>query len=82
MSQVDSNIKAVEELGAKIGYGELMSIASGLWRHSLREKGYPVSGAFIPTCPPFVKEDCLFPETIEGGDKRITNYYNTKNGTK
>ena len=50
-------IAAVKLVGEKIGYGNLMSIASALWRRMLRQEGYPVSGAFYPTCPDFIKED-------------------------
>jgi len=50
-------IKEVKELGEKIGYGNMMSIASALWRKSLKEKDYPISGAFVPTCLEFIKED-------------------------
>lgn len=43
-------IEAVKQLGEAIGYGHLMALASALWRKSLKEKGYPTSGAFIGTC--------------------------------
>lgn len=50
-------IKEVKELGEKIGYGNMMAIASALWRKSLKDKSYPVSGAFVPTCSSFIKEE-------------------------
>lgn len=42
-------VEAVMYLGDNIGYGHLMSLASALWRKSLKEKNYPESGAFVPT---------------------------------
>jgi hypothetical protein len=47
---MEQDIESVKILGEQIGYGHLMSIASALWRKSLKEKGYPESGAFVPTC--------------------------------
>lgn len=47
---MEKDIDAVKQLGEQIGYGNMMTIASALWRKSLREKGYPDSGAFVPTC--------------------------------
>ena len=42
----------VKKLGAEIGYGNMMALASALWRKMLREK-YPdndiTGGAFVPT---------------------------------
>lgn len=52
-----NDIKSVKEIGEKIGYGHLMSLASSLWRKSLKEQGYPIVGAFVPTCIPFVKKE-------------------------
>ncbi len=46
---IKSEVKAVKELGDEIGYGHLMALASALWRKSLKEKGFPESGAFVPT---------------------------------
>lgn len=39
----------VKELADAIGYGNLMCITSALWRDLLKEKGYPTSGAFVPS---------------------------------
>ena len=62
-------IKAVKELGEKIGYGNMMSIASALWRKSAKEKGHPISGVFVPTCLEFIKED------LQYLDKRGREFY-------
>lgn len=48
---------AVKLVGEKIGYGNLMDIASTLWRRHLRDNGYPESGAFYPTCPSFIDKE-------------------------
>lgn len=40
--------KKVKELGEQIGYGNMMSLASALWRKMLTEKGVGASGAFVP----------------------------------
>lgn len=50
-------VNRVKKMGEQIGYGHLMSIASALWRKSLEDKGYPVSGAFVPTCLPFIEKE-------------------------
>jgi hypothetical protein len=47
-------IQLVKDLGEQIGYGHLMILASALWRKSLKDKGYPEIGAFVPTCMPFI----------------------------
>jgi len=52
-----AEVNRVKELGEQIGYGHLMSIASALWRKNLEDSGYPVSGAFVPTCLPFVEKE-------------------------
>ncbi len=44
-----SEIRAVHELGEKIGYGNLMNLASALWAIDLESKGIPDSGAFVAT---------------------------------
>lgn len=46
---LESEVQMVKAIGDKIGYGHLMELASALWRKDLREKGYPESGAFVPT---------------------------------
>ena len=41
--------EAVKQLGTQIGYGNMMQLASDLWKKDMIAKGYPVSGVFIPT---------------------------------
>ena len=45
-----------------------MSIASALWRKNLEDSGYPTSGAFVPTCLPFVEK-----ELADGYNKMYDN---------
>ena len=48
--------EAVKFIGEQIGYGNMMTIASALWRNKLKESGIPEGGAFIPTLPCAVKD--------------------------
>lgn len=52
-----SEVNKVRELGEQMGYGQMMEIASALWRKSLTEKGYPQSGAFVATILKCIKEE-------------------------
>ena len=52
----EGEYNAVKLVGEKIGYGNLMTIASALWRRSMRDSGYPESGVFVPVCPSGVDE--------------------------
>jgi hypothetical protein len=63
-------ILSVKNLGEVIGYGQLMCLASALWRESLKEKGYPIMGAFVPTIRDFIED----PETLEMIDRDIIFY--------
>ena len=38
----------VKELGEQIGYGNMMALASALWRKMLIDSGGNASGAFVP----------------------------------
>lgn len=59
---IKAEVIQVKELGEKIGYGHLMELASALWRKSLEEKGYPISGAFIPTIGACIEKE-MFDKT-------------------
>jgi len=54
----DLEVDAVKSLGEKIGYGNMMEIASALWRENLRQRGYPIIGAFIPVLECDIKSGC------------------------
>jgi hypothetical protein len=38
----------VRQLGEKIGYGNMMQLASECWEEMMIAEGYPTSGVFIP----------------------------------
>jgi hypothetical protein len=50
-------IEAVNQLGDAIGYGNMMTLATALWRKSLRDEEYPQSDAFIATIYGLLDED-------------------------
>lgn len=62
-------IEAVKQLGEAIGYGNMMSLATALWRKKLRDRGYPEDGAFIGTVYPLLNE-----EGKEIADKEVPVY--------
>ena len=57
--------QAAKALGASIGYGHMMALASALWRKDMIEKGYPVSGVFVPAMPSDV-----IPEYLNEGEMK------------
>jgi len=77
---MDKEIEAVKALGEQIGYGNMMEIASALWRKSLREKNYPESGAFVTTCiGMFDKEgEDLAKEEADRYDSYIERHFKNK----
>ncbi len=78
MNTKDEILK-LKELGDEIGYGHLMSLASALWRQSLQEKGYPVSGAFIPALEASVDKEMLYSaqHTKKNYDEIVAKALNT-----
>ena len=70
----------VRNLGEKIGYGNMMYLASSLWKQSLREQGYPESGAFIPALQSDIKSNG--PHRRRGEFWVTTVLRNFKNGKK
>lgn len=54
--RTEQEIKSVKALGDEIGYGNLMCIASALWRNMLRRNNFPINGAFVPVLMYGVKE--------------------------
>lgn len=57
METIKKEVLEVKELGDRIGYGHLMTIASALWRKLLKDSGTPETGAFVPTIYPFLNKD-------------------------
>ena len=47
---IKEEVLTVKKLGDRIGYGNMIALASSLWRKLLKESGVPESGAFIPCC--------------------------------
>lgn len=69
-----AEIELVELVAKEIGYGHLMSLASALWRKSLADKNYPVSGAFVPTIDKFIKDEYQDTSSTENYDEMIKKY--------
>jgi len=46
-----SEEELVRELGEKIGYGNMMDLASECWQDVMIKNGYPTSGVFITALP-------------------------------
>ena len=61
--RIKIEVEQVKQLGEQIGYGHMMELASALWRKSLEEKGYPISGAFIPTIGQCIEKE-MFKATV------------------
>ncbi len=68
ITNLKSEVKAVKE----IGYGHLMALASALWKKSLKEKGYPESGAFVPAILQYVQKEIV--EKTEGERKMYDSF--------
>jgi hypothetical protein len=65
----EQEILAVKQLGEAIGYGNMMSIATSLWRKSLKDNGWPQGGAFIGTI-----YQLLTDEGKEIADRELSHY--------
>lgn len=46
-----------KELGEKIGYGNLMEIASALWVLEFQKRELPVDGVLVPTGVSFINDE-------------------------
>jgi hypothetical protein len=68
--KIHCEILMVKELGELIGYGNLMCMASALWREDMLKRGYPISGVFVPVLP--------FDVQIEDYDDRQEHYEDLK----
>ena len=66
-------ILQVKSLGDSIGYGNLMTIASALWRYDLKIKNYPIEGAFVARIGKLDKYDRLHDKEIA---KLLSNKFN------
>lgn len=77
----DRSWDEVRELGDRIGYGELMSVASIIWAAKLIDQGLPDEGAFYPTAIFNMKESNLTKGEVDYRKKWIEEYrkYNNPN---
>lgn len=69
----------VQYIGEQIGYGNLMTIASALWRIRLRNLGYSESGAFVPALRSDIKEG-VSPTDVDRIYQLIISNMTPKNG--
>ena len=56
---------SVKQLGDKIGYGNLMSWASALWRKELDNMDCPVNGAFVPRIDELGYDEKIYDDWVE-----------------
>ena len=63
---IEQEREAVKLLGEAMGYGNMMLLASDLWKEMLIQEGYPISGAFVPALPCDVIKRTINPPTPEG----------------
>lgn len=62
---IDRHWKEVQDLGDKIGYGELMTVASIIWASKLIDQGLPDEGAFYATGLFNMKDSDITKDDIE-----------------
>ena len=69
-------IRLVKELGERIGYGNLMRVASALWAKELDDWSI-TSGAFVPAIMSFIKDEYIDMLQKESEIERswVDNYY-------
>jgi len=67
-------IQEVKKLGEQIGYGNMMSIASALWRKLLRQKQHSDKGALVPML--MNKKSKRLVNELEIYDSLINNFDN------
>ena len=69
---MDYEIELVKQIGEKIGYGNMMDIASALWKMQLVESGLSEeaasNAAFVPACLPFIKKKWRKASAVERDD--------------
>ncbi|WP_303834686.1 hypothetical protein [Ruminococcus flavefaciens] len=69
-------VLVVKSLGEKIGYGNLMDIASVLWAEDLQRHAEPDIGAFYPAILTQLKDDDLKEDAIRNRFRKIQLYKN------
>lgn len=78
--QYQREVLAVKALGDQIGYGNMMNIASALWRDMLEKSGAPKIGAHIPTGKSCIKKKDLkwIQKELDRTDKTIQSIIKTQ----
>lgn len=71
---IERHWKEVQDLGDKIGYGELMTVASIIWASKLIDEGLPDDGAFYPTGLFNMKDSDITKDEVEYR-KAWVNFY-------
>lgn len=74
MNILKSEILIVKALGERIGYGNLMDIASILWAGNLQRYGNPDIGAFYPAILTQLQDDELKEKAIQNRFRKIQLY--------
>lgn len=76
--RLKTEITLVKNLGDKIGYGNLMSLASALWRKKLVDDGYlkelVESSVFVPVSVDYVKDEWI--DEVKDSASILDNYIN------
>jgi len=75
---INQEIKAVEMLGETIGYGNMMALASAIWRKKLKDSGIPEIGAFVPTISSFIKKGYYSKENQAQYDNEISKHFESQ----
>jgi len=65
MNDMKEEIIKTKQLGEEIGYGNLMMIASALWRHSLGKINSPIIGAFVPRIDKLDEDDKNYDKLVQ-----------------
>ena len=69
-----SEEELVRELGEKIGYGNMMDLASECWSDDMIKNGYPTSGVFITALPSDSNQRVI--EELEEIERMFPNDFN------
>lgn len=72
--EILKNMAEVKKLGERIGYGNMMAIATALWKKDLTDNGYPDSGAFYGVPKAGIKKDWM--TAVENDEKVYAEYLN------
>jgi hypothetical protein len=74
LKEAKRDAERVKRLGEEIGYGNLMELASALWRKNLKQLGIPETGAFIPTVKCMLKEEYQNDARLDASNKMYDEF--------